>query len=89
MIYQDLNVPISAAGLSTMIVSGGTIISSFFSEKLIRKFGTGKVTTVSVFLTASLLLGNRCDSRSLYHVHGPLKRKWMENGICHYWQSWR
>lgn len=57
MIYQDLNVPISAAGLSTMIVSSGTIISSFFSAKLIRRFGTGKVTTVSVSLTAAGLLG--------------------------------
>lgn len=57
MIHQDLNVPISYAGLVTMIISGGTIISSFFSEKFIRKFGTGKVTTFSVFLTAIGLLG--------------------------------
>lgn len=57
MMYQDFNVPVSAAGLSTMIVSGGTIISSFFSAKLIRRFGTGIVTTASVFLTAAGLLG--------------------------------
>lgn len=57
MIHQDLNVPISYAGLVTMIISGGTIISSFFSEKFIKKFGTGKVTTFSVFLTAIGLLG--------------------------------
>ncbi|MGL5314602.1 MAG: MFS transporter [Peptostreptococcaceae bacterium] len=57
MIYQDLNVPISYAGVATMIVAGGTIVSSFFSEKLIRRFGTGKVTTFSVFLTAAGLLG--------------------------------
>lgn len=57
MIHQDLNVPISYAGLVTMIISCGTIISSFFSEKFIRKFGTGKVTTFSVFLTAIGLLG--------------------------------
>lgn len=57
MIHQDLNVPISYAGLVTMIISGGTIISSFFSEKFIRKFGTGKVTTFSIFLTAIGLLG--------------------------------
>lgn len=56
-IYQDMNVPISAAGISTMIVSAGTIVSSFFSAKLIKRFGTGKVTTVSVFLTAVSLLG--------------------------------
>lgn len=45
LMHTDLNVPISYAGIATMIVSGGTIISSFFSEKMIRKFGTGKVTT--------------------------------------------
>lgn len=57
MIHQDLNVPVSFAGVITMIVSGGTIISSFFSEKLIRKLGTGKVTAFSVLLTAIGLLG--------------------------------
>lgn len=57
MIHQDLNVPISYAGITTMIVCGGTIVSSLFSGKLIRRFGTGKVTTFSVFLTATGLLG--------------------------------
>lgn len=57
MIHKDLNVPISYAGVATMIVAGGTIVSSLFSEKIIRKFGTGKVTTFSVFLTAAGLLG--------------------------------
>lgn len=57
MIYEDLNVPISYAGLVTMIITGGTIISSFFSGKMIKKFGTWKVTTFSVFLTAMGLLG--------------------------------
>ncbi len=57
MIHQDLNVPVSYAGIITMIISCGTIISSFFSEKLIRKLGTGKVTAFSVLLTAIGLLG--------------------------------
>lgn len=57
MIHQNLNVPISYAGIATMIVSGGTIVSSFFSGKVIRKFGTGKVTTFSVLLTAAGLIG--------------------------------
>ncbi len=57
MIHQDLNVPVSYAGVITMIISGGTIISSLFSEKLIRKLGTGKVTAFSVLLTALGLLG--------------------------------
>lgn len=57
MIHQDLNVSISSAGIATMIISGGTIISSLFSEKLIKRFGTGKVTTFSVMLTAAGLIG--------------------------------
>lgn len=57
IMHMDLNVPVSYAGLATMIVAGGTIVSSFFSEKLIRRFGTGKVTTFSVLLTAAGLLG--------------------------------
>jgi fucose permease len=40
-----------------MIVSGGTILSSFFSGKLIKRFGTGKITAISVFLTAVGLAG--------------------------------
>ena len=57
ILHQDLNVPISYAGIESMIVAGGTIISSLFSGKLIRKFGTGKVTMFSVMLTALALLG--------------------------------
>lgn len=55
--YKELNVPISFAGIITMIIAGGTIISSLFSDKLIRRFGTGIVTAVSVAMTAIALLG--------------------------------
>lgn len=57
VMHGELGVPVSFAGIITMIVSGGTIISSIFSEKLIRRFGTGKVTAVSVFMTAFALFG--------------------------------
>lgn len=55
--YLDLHSTIPAAGIMTMIVSGGTIVSSLYSGKLIHKFGTSKVTTFSVLLTAFGLLG--------------------------------
>jgi fucose permease len=55
--YQELQVPISYAGIISMLVSGGTIISSLFSGKLIRRFGTGKLTAISVGLTAVALYG--------------------------------
>ncbi|MDF2801479.1 MAG: fucose permease [Anaerocolumna sp.] len=57
ILHADLSVPISYAGIISMIVSGGTIISSFFSEKIIRKLGTGLVTAISVLMTAGALLG--------------------------------
>ena len=57
VMHQELQVPISFMGIITMIISGGTIISSLFSDKLTRKFGTQIVTLVSVLLTAAALLG--------------------------------
>jgi len=55
--YTSLNVPLSYAGIISMIAAGGTVISSVLSEKVIRRFGTGIVTAASVFLTAAALTG--------------------------------
>lgn len=55
--HLDLNVPISYAGMVTMIISAGTIISSLLSDRLTRRFKTGPVTMVSVALTAIALFG--------------------------------
>ena len=55
--YQELQVPQSFAGVVSITISLGTIASSFFSGKLIRRFGTGKLTAVSVLGTAIALLG--------------------------------
>ena len=57
IMHTDLNVPISYAGIATMIIAGGTILSSLMSEKMIRRFGTGVVTVGSVSLTALALFG--------------------------------
>lgn len=53
----ELGVPINNAGIASFIISGGTIVSSLFSYKLIRVIGTGKVTIISVAMTAAALLG--------------------------------
>ncbi len=53
----DLVMPVSYAGILSFIITSGTIISSFLSEKVIRRFGTGIVTAVSVTMTAVALLG--------------------------------
>ena len=55
--YTQLQVPFSYAGIISMIISAGTIVSSFFSDRLTRKFGAGLVTAVSVLLTAGALFG--------------------------------
>lgn len=55
--YQVFGVPVSYAGIISMIISFGTIISSLKSDRLTKKFGTGKVTMVSVALTAVALFG--------------------------------
>jgi fucose permease len=55
--YGSLGVPLHYAGILAMIASGGTVVSSLFSARLIRRFGTGAVTAVSVLMTAAALLG--------------------------------
>ena len=52
-----LSVPLSYMGIITMLITGGTIISSLFADRVIRKFGTGLVVAVSTALTAIGLLG--------------------------------
>ncbi len=56
-IYPEFGVPVSYAGIIFMIISGGTIISSLQSDRLTKKFGTGKVTLFSVLMTAVALFG--------------------------------
>lgn len=55
--YQEFSVPVSYAGGISMIIAIGTIISSLQSDRLTRRFGTGKVTAASVLMTAVALFG--------------------------------
>lgn len=63
ILHAELQVPLSFAGIITMIISGSTILSSLLSDRLTRRFGAGKVTAVSVLLTAVALLGFSLSSR--------------------------
>lgn len=53
----DFDVPVSYAGGIALIISLGTVISSLMSDRLTKRFGTGKVTAFSVGLTALALFG--------------------------------
>ena len=55
--YGEFGVPVSYAGIISMIIAAGTIISSLQSDRLTRKLGTGKVTAISVAMTAVALFG--------------------------------
>ena len=53
----QLDVPLSCMGIITMLITGSTILSSLYADRVIRRFGTGLVVAVSVALTAAGLLG--------------------------------
>lgn len=57
LMRQDLNTPISAAGILSIIVSIGTIISSLLTPKFLRILGTGKLVAYSIALTAIASIG--------------------------------
>lgn len=57
VMYPDLGVEVSSMGIISFIISIGTITSSLNSDRLTRRFGSGRVTAFSVALTAFALFG--------------------------------
>ena len=57
IMYGELQVPMGYAGILSMTIAGGTIISSLLSDRWVRKLGTGVLTTLSVCMTAIALWG--------------------------------
>lgn len=55
--HQYFDVPISYAGWISMIIAACTIVSSLLSDRLTRRLGAGRVTTISVGMTAAALFG--------------------------------
>ena len=55
--YPAFHVPVSYAGIISMIIAAGTVISSLQSDRLPKKLGTGKITAISVATTAVALFG--------------------------------
>ena len=57
VMHVDLNIDKSLASLLSMIVGMGTIITSSFTGRLVKKLGTSRLTAISVLITAFGLLG--------------------------------
>lgn len=56
VIQKDINAPVYSAGIITLIVQAGTVISSLFSSKLVYKYSTQMVTFFSILLTSIALI---------------------------------
>ncbi|MFT4145814.1 MAG: MFS transporter [Mobilitalea sp.] len=57
VMWSDIGASFGSAGIISMTIAGGTIVSSLMSGRVIQKLGTGKVTLISCCLTAGALLG--------------------------------
>lgn len=57
VMHQEIGVPVSYAGIISMIISLGTVLSSSVSGWSLRKLGTGKMTAISIAMTAVALFG--------------------------------
>lgn len=55
--YKELGASVSWAGIVSMIIAAGTIVSSLASDRMTKRFGAGTVTAVSVCMTAAALFG--------------------------------
>lgn len=53
----EMHVPVSYAGIISVTICAGTVISSLMSDRLTLRFGTAKVTAASVAMTALALFG--------------------------------
>ena len=63
VMQQQMSVPLSYAGIVSMIICLNTIISSLFSDVLIRKLGIGRIIAISVATTAIALFGFSVSDR--------------------------
>ncbi len=52
VMYVDLGAPVAAQSAITTIITACTIVSSLATAPLMRKFGAGKLTAISVGMTA-------------------------------------
>ena len=67
VMHQELCVPVSAMGAISLTISSATVVSSLLTDTLTRRFGTGRITAVSVAVTALGILGFSF-SRELWQI---------------------
>ena len=68
IIHIEMSLDEGLVGVIAMIISMGTIVSSLISSKLTRNFGTGKVTMISVLMTAIAILGMSFSKSFIWFV---------------------
>ena len=51
------NAPLGQAGSISLVIAAGTVLSSLLSARVLKRFGTGRVTAASVLMTACALMG--------------------------------
>ncbi len=56
-IFEQMGSTVSGAGNIAMVIAACTIAASLLADRLIHRFGTGKIAVVSVALTATALFG--------------------------------
>lgn len=57
VMHVELEAPVAAQSVVSVIISGCTIVSSLMTARLVNRLGTGKLCTISVALTALAILG--------------------------------
>ncbi len=57
VIYTEFGLPVSLGGVITAITFVGTTVSSLLSSRLIKRFGTAKLTAICTLVTALSLFG--------------------------------
>jgi len=63
VMHQALGVNVSYAGMVTILIAAGTVVSSLMSDRLTKWLGPGRVTAISVAMTAAALLGFSLSTR--------------------------
>lgn len=62
LIHKELTIPLSHAGILSMLISGFTVVSGLLTTRLVRRMGTGLTSAFSVALTAVAMFGFSCST---------------------------